>query len=139
MKFLWKNNIVIFLFRTILAPKNKDKNNSKPEKKSAELKEGWADHLPLKYDDKNYGDRFGIQFFVENFNSDMLENSTDLIDGTIQIFDVFRLMALNSLKTENGINDLRAKAASGKSKMRSLMQPWTLHLWGTQWFLISIR
>ena len=63
-----------------MAPKNKDKNNSKPEKKSAELKEGWADHLQLKYDDKTYGDRFGIQFFVENFNSDMLENSIDLID-----------------------------------------------------------
>jgi hypothetical protein len=29
-----------------MAPKNKDKNQSKPEK-CAELKEGWADHLPL--------------------------------------------------------------------------------------------
>ena len=43
----------------------KDKNRSQTEK-CAELKEGWADHLPLKYDDKTYGDRFGIQFFVEN-------------------------------------------------------------------------
>ena len=50
-----------------MAPKNKDKNQSKPEK-CVELKEGWADHLSLKYDDKTYGDRFGIQFFVENFN-----------------------------------------------------------------------
>ena len=42
-----------------MAPKNKDKNNSKT-KKCAELKEGWADCLPLKYDDKTYGERFGI-------------------------------------------------------------------------------
>ena len=42
----------------------------------------WANHLPLKYFDKTYGDRFGIQFFVENFNSDMLEYSTDLSDGS---------------------------------------------------------
>ena len=43
-----------------MAPKNKDKNqsNNKPEK-CAELKEGWEDHLPFKYDDKTYGDRFG--------------------------------------------------------------------------------
>ena len=46
-----KSIIVIFMFRTIMPPKNKDKNNSKPEK-CAELKEGWAEHLPLKYDDK---------------------------------------------------------------------------------------
>ncbi len=51
-----------FSFRSIMAPKNKDKNQSKPEK-CAELKEGWADHLPLKYDDKTYGDRFGIGEF----------------------------------------------------------------------------
>jgi len=81
------------------------------------LKEGWADHLPLKYyDDKTYGERFAFQFFVENFSSDILENSSDLSDGIIQIFDVNCLMAFNSLKTENDINDLRAKAASGKSK-----------------------
>ena len=44
-----------------MPPKNKDKNQSKPEK-CAELKEGWAEHLPLTYDDKTYGDRFGIHF-----------------------------------------------------------------------------
>ena len=98
-----------------MAPKNKDKNQSKPEK-CAELKEGWAEHLALKYDDKTYGDRFGIQFFVENFNSNVLENSSDAEDDVLQIFDVFCLMAFNSLKTENDINDLRAKAASGKNK-----------------------
>ena len=98
-----------------MAPKNKDKNQSKPEK-CAELKEGWAEHLALKYDDKTYGDRFGIQFFVENFNSNVLENSSDADDDVLQIFDVFCLMAFNSLKTENDINDLRAKAASGKNK-----------------------
>jgi hypothetical protein len=69
----------------------------------------------LKYDDKTYGDRFGIQFFVENFNSSVLKNSSDLDDDILQIFDVFCLMAFNSLKTENDINDLRAKA-SGKTK-----------------------
>ena len=105
-----------FSFRSIMPPKNKDKNQSKPEK-CAELKEVWAEHLPLKYDDKTYGDRFGIQFFVENFNySSVLENSFDLDDDILQIFDVFCLMAFNSLKTENDINDLRAKAASGKTK-----------------------
>ncbi len=98
-----------------MAPKNKDKNESKPEK-CAELKKGWADHFPLKYDDKTYGERFGIQFFVENFNFSVLENSSDLDDDIFQIFDVFCLMALNSLKTENDINDLRAQAASGKTK-----------------------
>ena len=70
----------------------------------------------MKYDDKTCGGRFGIQFFVENFNSDILENSSDLSDGIIQIFDVYCLLVFNSLKTENDINDLRAKAASGKSK-----------------------
>ena len=50
-----------------MAPKNKDKNSSKPEK-SVELKEGWADHLPLKYyDDKTYGKRFAFQFFCGEF------------------------------------------------------------------------
>ena len=29
-------------------------------------------------------------------------------DGIVQIFDVYCLMAFNSLKTENDINDLRA-------------------------------
>ena len=48
--------------------------------------------------------------------ADILENSSDLSDGIIQIFDVNCLMAFNSLKTENDIYDLRAKAASGKSK-----------------------
>ncbi len=72
--------------------------------------------MPLKYDDKTYGERFGIQFFVENFNSSVLEESSDLDDDILQIFDVFCLMAFNSLKTENDINDLRAKAASGKTK-----------------------
>ena len=48
-------------FRSIMAPKNKDMNQSKPEK-CAKLEEGRADHLPLKYDYKTYGDRFGIQF-----------------------------------------------------------------------------
>lgn len=38
-----------------------EKNKSNPEK-CAELKERWADHLPLKYDDKTYDDCFGIQF-----------------------------------------------------------------------------
>ena len=57
--------------------------------------------MPLKYDDKTYGDRFGIQFFVENFNSSVLEDSSDLDDDILQIFDVFCLMAFNSLKTEN--------------------------------------
>jgi hypothetical protein len=38
-------------------------------------------------------------------------------DGIVQIFDIFCLMAfINSLKTENDINVLRAKAASGKTK-----------------------
>ena len=115
-----------FSFRSIMAPKNKDKNQSKPEK-CAELKEGWADHLPLKYDDKTYGERFGIQFFVENFNSSVHESSSDLDDDILQIFNVLCLVAFNSLKTENDINDLRAQAASGKTKMQSLMQPWTLH------------
>ena len=85
-------------------------------KKIAELKEGWAEHSPLKYDDKTYGDRFGIQFFVENFNSHVVDNASDLVDGLRQIFDAFSLMALNSLKTENDINDLKAKAASSKTK-----------------------
>ncbi len=71
--------------------------------------------MPLKYDDKTYGERFGIQFFVENLNSSVLENSSDLDDDILQIFDVFCLMAFNFLKTENDINDLRAKAASGKT------------------------
>ena len=53
---------------------------------------------------------------MENFNSSVLENSSDLDDDILQIFDVFCLMAFNSLKTENDINDLRAKAASGKTK-----------------------
>ncbi len=85
-----------------MAPKNKDNNQSKPEK-CVELKEGWTDHLPLKYDDKTYGERFGIQFFVENFNSNVLKNSSDMNDGIVQIFDVFCLMAFNSLNTENDI------------------------------------
>ena len=55
-----------------MAPQNKDKNQSKPEKCAKLVKEGWAEHLPLKYDDKTYGDCFGIQFFVENFNSSVL-------------------------------------------------------------------
>ena len=92
----------------------KDKNRSQTEK-CAELKEGWADHLPLKYDDKTYGDRFCIQFFVvENYNSHVVDNFSDLNDGMHQIFDAFCLMALNSLKTENDINDF--KAASSKNK-----------------------
>ena len=56
-----------------MAPKSK-KNKSQPEK-SAELKEGWADKLPLKYDDKTYGDRFGIKFFAENLNSEILSDT----------------------------------------------------------------
>ena len=56
-----------------------------------------------------------FKFFVENFNSSVLENSSDLDDDILQIFDVFCLMAFKSLKTENDINDLRAKAASGKT------------------------
>ena len=67
------------------------------------MKEGWADHLPLKYDDKTYGDRFGIQFFVESFNSHVVDNSSDLNDGMHQIFVAFCLMALNSLKTQKMI------------------------------------
>ena len=59
-------------------PPRKETNRAKTEK-SAELKEGWAEHLPLKYDDKTYGDRFGIQFFVENFNSNVVENSSDKV------------------------------------------------------------
>ena len=43
-----------------------EKNKSNPEK-CAELKEGWADHLPLKYDDKIYDDCFGIQFLWRLF------------------------------------------------------------------------
>ena len=53
---------------------------------------------------------------MENFNSSVLEESSDLDDDILHIFDVFCLMASNSLKTENDINDLRAKAASGKTK-----------------------
>ena len=49
-----------------MPPKDKDKNKSKREK-CDELKEGWAEHLPLKYDDKTYGDRFGISFFCGEF------------------------------------------------------------------------
>ena len=64
----------------------KDRNKSQPEK-CAELKEGWADHLPLKYDDKTYGDRFGIQFFVENFNSLVNANSSDLNANMHQIYE----------------------------------------------------
>jgi len=97
-----------------MAPKAKN-NKSQPEK-SAELKEGWADKLPLKYDDKTYGDRFGIQFFAENLNSDILSDASSKNDGIIQIFDAFCLMALNSLKTENDVNELKAKASSGKEK-----------------------
>ncbi len=93
----------------------KEKNKAQTEK-CAELKKGWAEHLPLKYDDKTYGDRFGIQFFVENFNSNVVDYSSDLVDGLRQIFDAFSLIALNSLKTENDINDLKAKAASSKNK-----------------------
>ena len=114
----WKfyEKLLIFLSEQLWLQRIKiNKNSSKPEK-SAELKEGWADHLPMKYDDKTCGGRFGIQFFVENFNSDILENSSDLSDGIIQIFNVYCLLVFNSLKTENDINDLRAKAASGKSK-----------------------
>ena len=58
-------------------------------KKIEELKEGWAEYSPLKYDDKTYGDRFGIQFFVENFNSHVVDNASDLVDGLRQIFDAF--------------------------------------------------
>ncbi len=72
--------------------------------------------MPLKYDDKTYGDRLGIQFFVENFNSNVFDNSSDLVDGLRQIFDAFCVMAYNSLKTENDINDLKAKAAAPKKK-----------------------
>ena len=93
----------------------KEKNKAQTEK-CAELKEGWAEHLPLKYDDKTYGDRFGIQFFVDNFNSNVVDNSSDLADDLRQIFDAFSLMALNSLKTENDINDLKAKAPAPKNK-----------------------
>ena len=46
-----------------MAPKNKDKNQSKPEK-CAELKEGWADQLPLKYDDKTSIFCGELQFFI---------------------------------------------------------------------------
>ena len=83
------------------------------------MKEGWAEHFPLKYDDKTYGDRFDIQFFVENFNSYTVDNSSDLVDGLRKIFDAFSLMALNSLKTENDINDLKAKAASSSKNKNS--------------------
>ena len=93
----------------------KDRNKSQPEK-CAELKEGWADHLPLKYDDKTYGDRFGIQFFVENFNSLVNADSSDLNANMHQIYEAFCSMALNSLKTENNINDLKVKAAAAKNK-----------------------
>ena len=50
----------------------KEKNKAQTEK-CAELKEGWAEHFPLKYDDKTYGDWFGIQSFVENFNSHVVD------------------------------------------------------------------
>jgi hypothetical protein len=60
-----------------------------------------------------------FHFFVENFNSSVLENSSDLDDDILQIFDVFCLMVFNSLNTENDINDLRAKAASGKTNAKS--------------------
>ena len=53
---------------------------------------------------------------MKNFNSNRMDNSSDLNDGLHQIFDAFCLMALNSLKTENDINDLKAKAASSKNK-----------------------
>ena len=33
-----------------------------------------------------------------------------------QIYEAFCLMALNSLKTENDINDLKVKAAAAKNK-----------------------
>ena len=62
----------------------------------------------MKYDDKTYDVRFDIQFFVENFNSYVVDNSSASVDGLRQIFDAFSLMALNSLKTENDINDLKA-------------------------------
>ena len=38
---------------------------------------------------KTIGDRFGIQFFVENFNSHVVDNASDLVDGLRQIFDAF--------------------------------------------------
>ena len=86
-------------------PPRKERNKSQQEK-CAELKEGWADHLPLKYDDnKTYGDRFGIQFFVENFNSLIDSNSSDLNVNMHHIYKAFCLMDLNSLKTENDINN----------------------------------
>ena len=80
------------------------------------MKEGWADKLPLKYDDKTYGDRFGLQFFAENLNSEILSDSSSQYDDFGQILDAFSLMALNSLKTENDVNELKAKAASGKKE-----------------------
>ena len=83
-------------------PPRTETNKAKAEK-SAELKEGWAAHLSLKYD-KTYGDRFGIQFFVENFNFNVVDNSSDLVDGLRQIFDAFCVMAYNLLKTENDIH-----------------------------------
>ena len=120
-----------------MAPKNKDKNQSKPEK-CAELKEGWAEHSPFKSDDKAYGERFGIQFFVENFNSSVLENSSDADDDILQIFDVFCLMAFNSLKTENDINDLRAKAALLNHLISITFSPIITRLLSSIQFSISI-
>ena len=85
------------------------------------MKEGWTDKLPLKYDDKTYGDRFGLQFFAEHFNSEILSDSSDqydiIFDDFGQIFDAFSLMALNLLMTENDVNELKAKAAAGKDKL----------------------
>ena len=108
-------------------PPRKDRNKSQPEK-CAELKEGWADHLPLKYDDKTYGDRFGIQFFVENFNSLIDSNSSDLNVNMHQIDEAFCLMALNSLKTENDLNDLKVKATAAKNKNAKANA--TMDTWG---------
>ncbi len=63
---------------------------------------------------------------METFSSKVLENSSDLNDGIVQIFDAFCLIALNSLKKtsdEDDINNLKAKAAPGKIRMSSRIQP----------------
>ena len=55
------------------------------------------------------GDRFGLLFFAENFNSEILSDSSDQYDDFGQILDAFSLMALNSLKTENDVNELKVQ------------------------------
>ena len=101
-----------------MGPK-KDSNKSNPEK-DAKLKENWADKLPLKYPDLTNADRNDITFFAQNFasNARIVGNNTAVQADLEQIFDMYCLMALNTLKTANDVNEA-TKLAAGKNKSQA--------------------